>query len=290
MNLSETPQPRRRLIEGGIRRLEEAGIPDARRNVEWMLGDVLQTSRAMLYAYPEREVPAAAVRSFEAMLERRRGREPLQYILGYTDFYGLRLHVTPDVLIPRPETEQVVEEALRLLTPCVAPRVLDVGTGSGCIPIALKHERPDAEVAACDVSSAALRIAGANAARHRLPIAFLQADVLAPDFSAGMPGRLDLLISNPPYVAAGDAAALEPEVRDFEPHLALFSGDDPLRFYRALVRHAPALLVPGGFAVFETHPEYGGAVRELMRAAGFQDVALKDDLAGLPRIATGRWI
>ena len=280
---------RRGLLEDAVRRLEAAQVAEARRNAEWLLGEVLHTGRAMLYAHPERPVSPEAAAAFEAMLARRLQNEPLQYVLGHADFYGLRLQVTPDVLIPRPETEQVVEEVLRLLGAVPSPRVLDVGTGSGCIPLAVRHERPDAEVFACDVSPAALAVARTNAAAHRLDVAFMEADLLAPDFPARVPARLDMLVSNPPYVAQDEAAELASEVRDFEPHLALFAGDDPLRFYRALVRHAPALLAPGGYAVFETHAAYGEDVCALLAAAGFGAVTLRRDLAGLPRIAEGQW-
>lgn len=271
-----------------MRRLEEAGIGDARRNVEWMLGDLLHTGRAMLYAYPERPVPAGVAAAFEGLVERRLRREPLQYVLGYADFFGLRLRVSPAVLIPRPETEQVVEEALRLVAPVPAPRVLDVGTGSGCIALALKHRRPDAAVYACDLSDAALDVARQNADAHRLDVAFFQADVLAPAFADAAPGGLDLLVSNPPYVVRDEAPSLAPEVRDHEPDLALYAGDDPLVFYRALARHAPALLAPDGWVVFETHATYGAAVCALLEGAAFRDVALRQDLAGHPRIATAR--
>lgn len=290
MDDTQRPETVRALMEDAVRRLEAAGIEDARRNAEWLLQDVLSSSRAMLYAYPERPVPPEARAAFEALLMRRLRREPLQYVLGHADFYGLRLRVTPDVLIPRPETEQVVEEVLRLLAPVPSPRVLDVGTGSGCIPLAIKHERPDAEVFACDVSERALEVARVNAAAHRLAVTFVQADVLAPAFAERMPHELDLLVSNPPYITRREASSLAAEVRDFEPHLALFAGDDPLVFYRAILRHARALLVPGGFVVFETHAEYGPAVRDLMAASGFAETTIRADLAGRPRIATGRWL
>lgn len=282
------PWRRRDLLETGTQRLQAAGVPEARRNSEWMLEAVLDCSRALLYAYPERLVPRPAVAAFGEMLARRLRREPLQYVVGFTDFYGLRLQVTPDVLIPRPETEQVVEAALALLRPLPSPRVLDVGTGSGCIPLALRQERPDAEVYACDVSPAALAVARANAEAAGLPVTFFEADVLAPSFTVHAPAGLDLLISNPPYIPQAEAETLEPEVRAYEPALALFAGDDPLRFYRVLVRHAGTLLRPGGLLVLETHADYGRAVCDLMQAAGLRAVRLANDLAGYPRIASGR--
>ena len=220
-----------------------------------------------------------------AMMTRRAGGEPIQYILGQAAFYGLRLRVTPDVLIPRPETEQVVEKALRLIRVVEAPRVLDVGTGSGCIALAIRHERPDARVYACDLSEAALHVAAANAAAHRLGVSLLHADVLAPDFAAHVPGGLDLLISNPPYVPDAEASTLAPEVAQHEPALALFTGGDPLRFYRALARQATALLAPEGLLLCETHMDYAPHVRRVMADVGLRDAVVEHDLAGRPRMA-----
>lgn len=213
---------RRSLVEHAVRVLEEAGIEDARRNAEWMAEEVFQCSRLALYMGSEESVSTAEVQRVERMVSRRIVREPIQYILGHADFYGLRLHVTPDVLIPRPETEQVVERALGLLRDVQCPRVLDIGTGSGCIPLALKHERPDATVFACDISERALCVARGNALRLRLDVTFFQADVLNDTFAEQAPAGLDLVISNPPYIPHQEADSLEPEVVAHEPHLALF--------------------------------------------------------------------
>lgn len=250
--------------------------------------EVLHCGRAILYAFSEQKVPAGQVGAFQAMMERRMRNEPLQYILGYTDFCGLRLSLTPDVLIPRPETEQVVEEALRLIEPIPAPRVLDIGTGSGCIPLAIKQQRPEADVVACDISDRALAIALRNAHALHLEVNFVHADLASPDFLRDVPDALDLLVSNPPYVPAEEAPALAPEVRDFEPHQALFVDRDPLHFYRLLVRHAPALLAPGGCVVFEAHIDHAAGVGELLAEAGFCDVHVRNDLTGRPRIVTAR--
>ena len=205
------------LLDDAVRRQEAAGLPDARRAALWMLGEVLRYGPAHLVAYPEREATPRQADAFAAMLARRLQREPLQYILGYTDFYGLRLRLTPAVLIPRPETEEVVEAALGLLEGRTAPRVLDVGTGSGCIALVLKHERADADVYACDVSQAALDVARTNAEAHHLAVTFFLADVLALDFSDHVRWPFDLVVSNPPYVADDEADGLAPEVRDYEP-------------------------------------------------------------------------
>ncbi len=278
------------LLDDAVQALEAAGLSEARRAAMWLLGEVLGVGRAHLMAYPEREATPEQADAFAAMLARRLQREPLQYILGYTDFYGLRLRLTPAVFIPRPETEQVVEAALGLLQGRPAPRVLDVGTGSGCMALVLKHERADAEVYACDVSPTALDVARTNAEAHHLAVTFFLADVLAPSFPDRVPEPFDLIISNPPYVAADEAGVLPPEVRDYEPHLALFAGNDPLRFYRAIVNHTGIMLAPGGVLVFETHAHHADVVCALTTESGFIDVQLQHDLAGRPRIVTAHWL
>jgi release factor glutamine methyltransferase len=271
-----------------VERLEAAGIDDARRNVEWMLEEALGVNRAAILAYPDEPVSSAELKAFEAMLARRLRREPVQYVVGHADFYGLRLKVTPSVLIPRPETEELVEEALRRLQGIEAPWVLDVGTGSGAIALAIKHERPDAEVFACDVSEQALAVAAANADRLGLEMTLVLADALTPAFTDGVPACFDLLISNPPYVPETERAVLEPEVRDYEPGTALFTGDDPLVFYRALAGHAERVLKPGGQVLFEAHADHAGEVRDLLGTTGFTHTSLHKDLSGRERIVWGR--
>ncbi|HMB93411.1 MAG TPA: peptide chain release factor N(5)-glutamine methyltransferase [Rhodothermales bacterium] len=276
------------VLNAVVQQLEQGGIDEARRNAEWLVGEVAGHSRARLYAYPEREMTEAQLEILRSLVARRLQHEPVQYIVGHADFYGLRLHVTPAVLIPRPETEQVVETALAWLAEQSAPRVLDIGTGSGCIPLAFKHERPDAEVFACDISEEALVVARRNADEHGLAIHFFLADVLGGAFLDVAPGNLDLLISNPPYVALDEAESLARHVRDHEPHLALFAGEDPLLFYRVIIRHAAILLAPGGLLIFETDAYHAEEVVALMQASPFEQVALNKDLAGLPRIVRGQ--
>jgi release factor glutamine methyltransferase len=278
---------RHALLENTVARLEGANIEDARRNAEWLLEEVLGASRAALYAHPEAPVSPGEALHVEALVARRLRREPLQYVLGHADFFGLRLRVTPAVLIPRPETEEVAEEALLRLKGREAPWVLDVGTGSGALALALKRRRPDAEVFACDVSEAALAVAAENAAHLDLAVAFIQADVLDPAFTHAAPPAFDLVVSNPPYVPETEREALAPEVRDHEPAGALFVPDgDPLLFYRALAARAPDLLKPGGWLVVETHADYGADVRGLFTDAGLEGVALRRDLSGRPRIVS----
>ena len=279
---------RRSLLERGTRQLKEAGRDAPRRTAEWMLLELCGCNRAGLYAYPEAPVDRGDVHRFEAMVQRRVQGEPLQHILGYDEFYGLRLAVSPDVLVPRPETEELVEHALRLIGTEEAPRVLDAGTGSGCIALAIKSERSDALVHACDVSADALAVAAANAERLNLNVNLRLADMLDDAFPDQVPGALDLLIANPPYVPDQEAESLPEEVRAYDPPLALFAGDDPLRFYRALARHAEHLLAPGGHFVVETHADYAHDVAGLLADSGLTGVHVKSDLAGRPRIATAR--
>lgn len=279
---------RRTLLEAGTASLTAAGIDEARRSVEWMLEDLLGCRTALLLAYPDREVAPEQVAAFEGMLTRRMQHEPIQYILGHAAFFGLRLRVTPDVLIPRSETEQVVEVALERIARQDAPRVLDVGTGSGCVALAIKRTRPDARVVACDVSEAALALARANAEANGLDATFTRADVLAGDFAECVPPPFDLIVSNPPYIPAHEAGTLAEEVREFEPHLALFAGEDPCLFYRALARHARVLLNAGGWMVIETHADYAREAHDLFVKAGFTAVESRRDLAGHPRIVSAR--
>ena len=278
----------RTLLEEIVRLLEHAGIEHARRNAECMMCEALQCSRMELYVDTGRLMTRLETDNVARMMERRMQREPLQYILGYTDFFGLRIDVSPDVLIPRPETEQVVEEALELIKLIPMPKVLDIGTGSGCISIAIKHERSDADVYACDICDKALSIAKANAHRHRLVITYLTADVLSGDFQKSVPGPFDLVISNPPYITRAETHTLATEVIEFEPSQALFVDDDALRFYRAISRHARLLLKPSGYLVFETSAEYGPNVLRLIEDNGYADSRLKEDWAGFPRIVSAK--
>ncbi len=280
---------RRALLDDAVSALSDAGVEDARRTAEWIVEEATGADRAALYARPDVVVEPAEAALVARYVARRAAGEPVQYVLGHADFYGLRLAVTPDVLIPRPETEEVVEEALRRVQATGAPWVLDVGTGSGAIALAVKHERPDAEVFAVDVSPEALAVAASNAARLGLEVTFVGSDALRPAFAADVPPTFDLILSNPPYVPEAERASLQVEVRDHEPPSALFVPDaDPLVFYRALAGHAGALLKPGGWLVAETHADLGRSVGALWAEAGLEDVDVLPDLAGRDRIAVGR--
>ena len=221
---------------------------------------------------------------FYELLQRRYRGEPIQYIAGEAEFYGLTFRVTPDVLIPRPETEHTVEKVIELAAGFAAPRIVDVGTGSGCIAVALRHHLPQARITAVDLSSAALAVAEENARRNEAVIRFLEGDLLAPVAAE----RFEFVVSNPPYVPLADRDSLAVEVRDHEPALALFAGDDGLDIYRRLIPQAFACLVPGGFIALEIGYGQSEAIAEVLAAAGFGQIEFIPDLQGIPRVACAR--
>jgi release factor glutamine methyltransferase len=209
--------------------------------------------------------------------------EPIQYIFGETEFYGLPFLVTPDVLIPRPETEHLVEKALELAAQFIAPRIVDLGAGSGAIAVTLAHQLPHAQITAIDLSSAALAVARENAERNGVSsrIRFLCGNLLAPVAEE----RFEIVVSNPPYVPSGDRASLAVEVRDYEPALALFAGDDGLEVYRRLIPAAFAALIPGGFVALEIGFGQSPAIAELLAVSGFERIDFVQDLQSIPRVA-----
>jgi release factor glutamine methyltransferase len=282
------PPTRQALLDRARRRLADADRQAPRRTAEWLLTEVLGVDRGRLYARSDRPVPPDAAARFGAMVDRCVAGEPLQHVLGHTSFRGLRIEVSPAVMIPRPETEEVVSAALAAVADRAAPRVLDVGTGSGCIALALKHERPDAAVEAWDVSPDALAVARDNARRLGVDVTVAMVDVLE-DERAPEIGAVDLLVSNPPYIPDAEADALPPVVREYDPPEALFAGPDPLRFYRALAARVPTLCAAGAAVVFETHADHAEAAAGVLRDAGLVDVQVDTDLSDRPRILTARW-
>jgi release factor glutamine methyltransferase len=296
--------------------LKEGAHPDrAYLDSELLLMYLLGKERAWLIAHPRKELSAGQQDRYEALIRRRRKGEPIQYITGETEFYGLPFHVTPDVLIPRPETEHLVERILFLAQAgtsalrghdlsravkdpeakgALAPggksqsapspaRILDIGTGSGAIAIALAHELATARITAIDLSESALALARQNAARNGVAerIRFLQGDLLAP--VAGE--QFEFVVSNPPYVPSSDRDTLAVEVRDHEPSLALFAGNDGLDIYRRLIPAAFASLVPGGFIALEIGFGQQDPVRDLLSNTGFRHIEFHPDLQNIPRVA-----
>jgi release factor glutamine methyltransferase len=242
----------------------------------------LGISRARVLADAQRALDGETAREIERLFLRRRAGEPVAYLTGEREFHGLSLKVTRDVLIPRPETELLVELALERL-PNRAGRCLDLGTGSGAIAVAIAHAAPDAEVVAVDTSSAALAVARENARRHGASIRFVEGEWF--DRLAGE--RFDVVVANPPYVAAGDGHLGEGDLR-FEPRSALVAGPDGLDAIRAIVAGAKQHLVPGGWLLFEHGFDQAERCRSLLGIYGYAGVASWPDLAGITRVAGGR--
>lgn len=249
-----------------------------------LLAHVLGRDRGWLYAHGDAEVPAATAARFEALVARRAAGEPVAYLVGRRGFWRFDLAVTPDTLVPRPETELLVELALARIPANAAARVADLGTGSGAIALAIALERPRAVIVATDRSEAALEVARGNAATLGLGnVAFRDGDWLLP--LAGE--RFDAIASNPPYIADDDAHLGQGDLR-FEPRGALASGSDGFDAIRAIVRDAPAHLHPGGWLLFEHGWEQGEAARALLRDTGFAEVETRQDLEGRDRVTLGR--
>ncbi len=248
-----------------------------------LLAHAVGRDRAWLVAHGTDALTREQADAFLALAKRRRDGEPVAYLTGVREFWDLPLRVTPDVLIPRPETETLVELALEFVPRDGAPRVLDLGTGSGAIALALAKERPNARVLATDASPAALAVARDNALRLNLA----NVEFVAAAWYAGAPdGPWDLIASNPPYVVADDPHLTEGDLR-FEPATALAAGADGLDALRAIIGGAPSRLVPGGTLVVEHGYDQSPAVQELMRAAGLVDIVARRDLAGIPRVVAG---
>jgi release factor glutamine methyltransferase len=262
--------------------LRESGLP--RSEAELLLCVLLGRERAHLIAHAEEAIDSSKACSAQVWFARRRAGEPASYITGWREFYGLALQVTPEVLIPRPETERLVELALERL-PLGAPgRVLELGTGSGAIAIALASERPGLGIVATDVSEAALALARRNARNHGAEIAF----VLSDWFEELGQDPFDLIVSNPPYVAAGDTHLERGDLR-FEPRLALLGGEDGLACIREIAARAQGRLRPGGSLLLEHGYDQGDRCVELLNALGYAEVADFHDLAGWPRTCAGVW-
>jgi release factor glutamine methyltransferase len=287
-------------LSAAISRLTSEKVPSPRLNAELLLMFTLSCDRAYLFAHPERKLTAEEESRYESALAERVRGVPAQYITGHQEFWGMDLIVTPAVLIPRPETEHVVETVLEIQTSYVRPqtsaktdsevrgpkskvRIVDVGTGSGCIALALAKELPHAEIHATDISLDALEIARANAARHQLDrrIHFRQADLLE-----GVKRDFDFVVSNPPYVGDSEEDQVQLEVRKFEPRNAVFAGPKGTEVIARLIPQARQILRPGGWLIMEISGTIAEEVRKLLE--GWQDVQIKPDLQSIPRIVQAR--
>jgi release factor glutamine methyltransferase len=299
----------RAALKEGMARLRAAQVPSHTLAAEILLMHATGRDRAWLYSHPESLLESAAAEKYLALIARRASGEPTQYLTGKQEFWGLEFEVMPAVLIPRPETEHLIEVALERLGPLGlkinmrtgAPsptlRIADVGTGSGCLAVALAHELPHAEIFATDISPAALEVALRNAGRHGVAdrIHFLETNLLEAllhesQVTSHDSRPFDLIVSNPPYVARQKAAELPREVREHEPHSALFGGPSGFEMYSQLIEQAGALLRPGGILVLEMGYNTAGAVRAILDAQPvWTRINVTNDLAGIPRVlAAGR--
>jgi release factor glutamine methyltransferase len=255
-----------------------------RRDAELLLLRIIGRDRAFLLTHPDTQLSVDQQGLYEGWLRRRAAHEPIQYILGEQEFFGLRFEVTPDVLIPRPETEHLVEALLERVPHDRPLRVVDVGTGSGAIAVSLAHALPHAEVTGLDISEPALAVARRNTETHGVAdrVRFLKSDLL----SAVADERFDAVVSNPPYVAEADRESLESQVRDFEPAVALFGGPSGIEIYERLVPQAHDVLESGGWLLMEMGMGQRKALSRLL--SGWDDVSFVDDLQRIPRVACAR--
>jgi release factor glutamine methyltransferase len=296
MSGSESHLDVRAALKNGISQLRAANVPSFTLAAELLLLHALGRNRTWIYAHPEEEISAVNSRHYFSLIARRAAGEPTQHLTGKQEFWGLEFEVTPDVLIPRPETEHLIEVALdRLaLRELRAGRkqsltgeglqIADIGTGSGCIAVALAKELPGAIIYATDISPAALAVAQRNAARHSVAdrIHFLESSLLDelshPSFAC------DLIASNPPYIGHREAATLMREIRDHEPEIALYGGEDGYELYADLITQAAAHLRPGGLLVLELGHDSLSAVQPLLDVPTWTNIAVTSDLAGIPRV------
>lgn len=270
----------RELYRMGKDRLTEAKVPEAELDARLLLEEVCGTDRNDLLVHGDKEVPPEQCDRYVEYIQRRQKREPLQQITGYQEFMGLRFKVTPDVLIPRQDTETLVEEVMRYLHDGM--HLLDMCTGSGCILLSLLKYSNDCEGTGCDISEKALKVAEENAEMLSLNASFVQSNLFE-----NISGKYEFIVSNPPYIPTGVIPTLMEEVRDHEPVSALDGREDGLYFYREIVEKAGEYLYPGGMLFFEIGYDQAEKVSSLMREAGYQEVTVCKDLAGLDRVVYG---
>lgn len=273
------------LREAGDR-LEEHGVADARREAASLLEFTLSRNKTFLYSHPEYELSNDEESRYRSFVERRAGREPFQYIVGRQEFCGLELEVTPDVLIPRPETEMLVERAVGILSGMDAPRFCEVGVGSGCIAVSILHQVQGVSAVGLEISPAALQVARRNAETNGVEdrLELRESDV----FSALEGEEFDLVVSNPPYVRVADIGSLQPEVRDFEPHTSLTDGGDGVSIIRRIIEGAPDVLQPGGGVLIEIGFDQGYRVGKMFRPEIWDRIEIVPDFQGIPRMASAR--
>jgi release factor glutamine methyltransferase len=301
MSLATTDRSVRSVLRQGMEQLRFAGVPSHTLAAELLLLYVTEHDRAWIYGHPEEILSESAVRAYSDLLARRASGVPTQHLTGKQEFWGLEFEVTPDVLIPRPETEHLIEVALdrlavRELRAGRQPRLngenitlVDIGTGSGCIAIALAKELPAATVYAMDISRPALDVARRNATRHGFSdrIQFIESNLLENFLTRSdpaTPSQFDLIISNPPYIGLREAATLPIEVREHEPQSALFGGEEGYELYGALILQSAQRLKPGGLLVLELGYNSLAAVEPLLATSQWTNISVTNDLAGIPRV------
>ena len=270
------------LYRMGVERLAAAGIEEAKLDARLLLEELCGTDRNDLLVHGDRPVTEQQGKSYVNQIELRSRHIPLQHIMGYQEFMGLRFKVTPDVLIPRQDTETLVEEVLKNLHDGM--RILDLCTGSGCILLSLLRYSNDCVGVGADLSKKALAVAEENAGALGLSAEFVQGDLFEP-----VTGKFEIIVSNPPYIPSNVIPTLMEEVREHDPLMALDGKEDGLYFYREIIGKASEYLYPGGMLFLEIGCEQAGAVTELMKNAGYRDVTVCKDLAGLDRVVSGRY-
>lgn len=275
-------------INHAASQLAAAGVSTARLDAEVLLRHAVNRDRAWLLAHMQEELADDHWKIFERAVERRGRREPLQYITGRQEFWGIEFMVTPDVLIPRPETELIIESAVRSVKDRNGPRlIIDLCTGSGCIAVSLAKELPQARILATDASSQAISVARGNARRHGVAdrIRFFEGDLFAPLEELDIHGQVDIIVSNPPYVSSGDFSALQPEVRDYEPKMALLAGPDGTQVQRRIINGASRFLIKHGLLIMEMGLGQAGMLAHLIRQRkDYSSLNILKDLAGIDRV------
>jgi release factor glutamine methyltransferase len=272
--------------------LSAAGITNARLDAEVLLAHIIRKDRVWLITHRDDALDQKNQREFDEALRRRTQREPLQYIIGNQEFWGLEFKVTPDVLIPRPETELIIEAALAIVQDRNRQlRIIDLCTGSGCIAVSLAKELTSAHVIATDVSERALAVARENARNHGVAdrIRYLEGDLFGPLEELDLRGRVDIMASNPPYVRAGDLAALQPEVKDHEPQMALIAGPEGTEIAKRIIRTAPEYLKKNGALIMEMGLGQAEALTRMAEETGaYGKPGILKDLAGIERVIVAK--
>lgn len=277
--------------------LKRFKVPEAKIDAEYLLSHILKCKRQELYLNSERQLTNQEINTFKGFIQKRSKRKPLQYIIGEEEFRGLIFKVTRDVLIPRPETELLVEEAVKIMERQRAKGkgqkaiIIDLCTGSGCIAVSIAKEIPDSKVYSTDISEKALAVAKENAKRHSVEdrITFLQGSFLEPLKDKGLEGKIDIMLSNPPYVSKKDMEKLQPEIKEYEPPLALYGGEDGLDSYRRIIPEALTYVKKGGYLILEIGYGQAEGVKELFgKNLAYVKIEIIKDLSGIERVVKAR--